>query len=351
MTGEKTQQKTEAEYRKVPMLSSSDLRDFSTDRKKFFKEKILGEKEPEDYNKAMLIGNLVHCLLLEPETFDSKFFMSICEKPPTGLMLAFTEALYKHTVASLDEDNIVTEDFDTLSDKAYEDSEFKITKEAVLKKFTSPNKNTGEKPESYYNQLLEARLQGLQVACVDDITIAEKIVKQIKEDEFAGPIFEEHTDTESFNEMKMEGFDVYGIQMKGMMDRVVINHKDKTIQLYDLKVVYDPINFIREYWLKKAAYMQALVYFEGLLTWRGKEYPDYEVLLPIFVAAHSGCFYKPLQYKLSKEKIFEAKDGFTVNDRYYPGVQEVIEDITFAQDNNSWNISKKDYENLGIREI
>ncbi len=354
MTGDKITHKTEAEYRKVPMLSASDLRQFSTDRKAFFQEKILGEKREEDYNKAILIGNLVHCLLLEPQEFDNKFYMSICEKPPTGLLLAFTEALYKHTVLSLDENNVVTEDFDSLSDKAYVDSEFKISKEAVLKNFTTPNKKTGEIPENYYKQLLEARLQGLEVACVDDITIAEKIVKQLREDEFVGGIFEDTEDTQSFNEQKIEGFEVDGIQMKGMLDRIVVNHKDKTLQIYDLKVVYDPINFMREYYLKKAAYIQGYIYRIGLLSGKldlGFDYSDYKHLPPIFLCAHSGCFYKPIQYKMSMNSLLAANIGFDVAQRHYPGVGDIIQDILFAQEKGEWNISLKDYLTNGVREI
>lgn len=354
MTGEKLQVKTEAEYRKVPMLSASDLRQFSTDRKAFFQEKILGEKKEEEYNKAILIGNLVHCLLLEPQEFDKKFYMSICEKPPTGMLLAFTEALYRHTVASLDEQGIVTEEFDVLSDKAYVDSEFKISKEAVLKNFTTANKKTGEIPENYYKQLLEARLQGLEVACVDDITIAEKVVKQVREDEFAGKIFEEDPDIQCFNEQKIEGFEIFGLEMKAMLDRIVVNHKSKIIQIYDLKVVYDPINFEREYWLKKAAYIQAYIYYYALRSGvvdLGFSYDGYIMVAPIFLCAHSGCFYKPLQYEMDHKGLGVAEKGFTKNDRYYPGVQEIIEDIKFAQKTGNWTISKEDYKNLGIRKI
>lgn len=219
MTGEKKEKLSENQYRSIPLLSASDLRSFSIDRLKFYKEKILGEKREEEYNKAILLGNLGHCLILEPEKFDDKFFMSICSTPPTGMLLTFTEALYKHTVMSMNEDGEVTEDFGNLVDLAYEDSGFKITKEAVLKKFTEPNKKSGETAEQYYKQLREAKTKNLEVACVDDITIAEKAVNLVLHDEFTGPIFEEREGCEYCNEQQIEGFTVEGLEMKAMLDK------------------------------------------------------------------------------------------------------------------------------------
>lgn len=351
MTGEKKEVRSEKEYRALDLLSASDLRSFSIDRLKFYKEKILGEKREEEYNKSILIGNLGHCLLLEPEKFDDKFFMSICSTPPTGMLLAFTEALYKHTVLSMDERGVVTEEMSVLVDRAYEDSGFKITKEAVLKKFTEPNKKSGETAEQYYEQLREAKTKNLEVACTDDINIAEKAIQLIRSDEFVGPIFEDSEDEQSFNEQQIEGFKIGDLEMKAMLDKIKVNHKTKTIQIYDLKFVYDVINFKREYWLKKQAYIQGYVYWKALMSRvldLGFDYSEYEILPPIFVVAHSGCFYRPLQYRMSVGDLEKAEYGFTENDRDYRGVAEIIDDIIWCQENQIWNISKTHYGDRGI---
>ena len=51
----KGQLKTEKEYRAVKMDSSSSLKEFSVNRKKYYKKYILGEKdvEEEDSNSEM----------------------------------------------------------------------------------------------------------------------------------------------------------------------------------------------------------------------------------------------------------------------------------------------------------
>ena len=65
--------KTEATYRAVNLDSSSSLKEFSTNRRKYHKKYILGEKVEDDDTKAATIGRVVETLLLEPEEFDNRF--------------------------------------------------------------------------------------------------------------------------------------------------------------------------------------------------------------------------------------------------------------------------------------
>ena len=102
------QTKTEAQYRAVIMDSSSSLKEFSTNRKKYHKKYILNENVEEDDNKAATTGRVVETLLLEPEEFDNRFHMSIVTSAPTAMMLDFVEALYKHSAAATNEDGVLT---------------------------------------------------------------------------------------------------------------------------------------------------------------------------------------------------------------------------------------------------
>lgn len=68
--------RTEAQYRAVVMDSSSSLKDFSTDRKKYYKKYFLGEKVEDKDSSAANMGRIVETLLMEPHLFDDKFYMS-----------------------------------------------------------------------------------------------------------------------------------------------------------------------------------------------------------------------------------------------------------------------------------
>ena len=132
ITGES---KTEALYRAKAIDSSSSLKDFSMDRKKYYRKYIMGETVEEKDNLAATMGRIVETLLMEPELFDDKFYMSACVSAPTGLMLSFIEALYKFTKEATDENGNVTRSFEDISKDAYAESGFKIKYDAVIAKF------------------------------------------------------------------------------------------------------------------------------------------------------------------------------------------------------------------------
>ena len=106
---------TESQYRATLLDSSSSLKDFATNRKKYYKKYILSEEVEEEETKAIVTGQVVETLLLEPELFDKKFYMSACASSPSGLMEKFVEALYKYTKGSTNEEGRVMRDFSDIS--------------------------------------------------------------------------------------------------------------------------------------------------------------------------------------------------------------------------------------------
>src|SRR5690349_15254125 len=164
--------RTEKEYRAVEMDSSSSLKEFSLDRKKYYKKYVKGEKvEEEEQTKAAVVGQIVETLLFEKDTFDNKFYMSSLAKAPTGKMLDFVEALYKRTREATDDDGNVTKEFKELAAEAHKDSGFDWKLDVVLGKFI------GRGPEIYYKEIRNVRSKGLTVVTVDDVTNAERIVE------------------------------------------------------------------------------------------------------------------------------------------------------------------------------
>lgn len=330
--------RTEKEYRKLDRLSASDLRLFAKDRKKFFKTVVMKEEEweEEEYSKSLLVGSIVHTLLLEPQNFDTKYLMSICTTPPTGLMLAFVEALYKYTKINT-ENGEVTKDFKYLAEEAYRESGFKITLDAVLKKFIGSN------AEDYYNEIRQARSLGKTVVCVDDLSIAEKIVNNLESHPFTGSIFKD--DEHSMSEVKIEDYEIDGVELKSMIDRLEEDTTNQIVQPYDLKVVWDNQNFYREYYLKRRADIQGFVYWKAVKS----RYPEHEINPPIFIVADSSNFYAPLKYRMTQEDLSKAYFGFVDNGRYYIGVKDILDEIKWAQETGSWTYTKEIYENEGYK--
>ena len=344
----KGQVKTEANYRAKAIDSSSSLKEFSMDRKKYYRKYILGESVEDKDTQAATIGRVVETLLLEPHLFDEKFYMSACATAPTGLMLAFVEALYKFTKEATDDNGNVTRSFEDISKDAYTESGFKIKYDAVIGKFV------GSDAEIFYNEIRKVRSQNLTVITTEDVSNAEKIVEELRNN----PVTKDVVNLVSsprytvHNQLQVEGYEVDDHKFKSMMDKVIVDHEQRTIQVYDLKCTWSVENFLEEYYLYRRAYIQAYLYFWAAFKFRDDYKLDgYRVDPPMFIVCDSTNYYNPLIYTLSHGDLEDAYNGFTHKNREYVGVQDLIEDLKWALENNVWNISRENSINNGLVNI
>ena len=345
----KGQVKTEANYRAKSIDSSSSLKEFSMDRKKYYRKYILGESVEDKDTQAATIGRVVETLLLEPELFDEKFYMSACASAPTSLMLAFVEGLYKFTKEATDENGNVTRSFEDISKDAYAESGFKIKYDAVIGKFV------GSDAEIYYNEIRKVRGQNLTVVTTEDVTNAEKIVEELRNN----PVTKDVVNLVSsprytvYNQLQVEGYTLDGHEFKSMMDKVVVDHEACTIQVYDLKCTWSVENFLEEYYLYRRAYIQALLYYKAALHFMNntEDIRGYRVEPPRFIVCDSTNYYNPLIYTLSDKDLEDAYNGFTHKNREYTGVAKLITDLKWALENNIWNISRENSINNGLVNI
>lgn len=344
--------RTEANYRAIYLDSSSSLKDFCLDRKKYFKKYIMNEDVEDKDTQAALMGRVVETLLMEPELFDSRFYMSACSEPPTANMLKFVEALYTHTKEATADDGQVTKSFEEISKLAYADSGYKIKYEVVISKFV------GTDAEIYYDEIRRVRGNGLSVVTTQDIANAEKIVQELR----TNPVTKDLVNLISSprysvrNQLQIEGYKVGGHLFKSMMDKVVIDHQEKTIQVTDLKCVWAVENFYDEYYLYRRAYIQAYLYYRAAMEmtkpgWGNEDLSEYKVLPPQFLVCDSTNYFNPLIYRLTYDDLADALLGFEHKDRKYVGVKDLIEDLQWALENNVWNMSRKNYLNNGIVNI
>jgi len=342
--------KTEGNYRAVYLDSSSSLKDFSLDRKKYFRKYILNEPVEEKDSQAIKMGKLVETMLLEPLRFDELFYMSACASTPTALMLEFVEALYRHTRDAIGEDGKLTKNFEELSKLAYEESGFKIKYEAVLTKFV------GTDNQIYYDELVKVRTNGLLVVTLDDTTKAEQIVEELKVNFVTKEILTRINSQRwtVIDQCQVENYKIDDHPFKSMMDKATVDHQERTIQVDDLKVVWAVDNFYEEYYLYRRAYIQGYLYWRAanhMTTDLNSEYYGYRALPPRFIVCDSTNYFNPLIYVMSEDDLKDAYLGFEYKGRTYPGVQEIIENLTWAIDNNVWNMSRENYLNNGIVNI
>ena len=339
------QTRTEAQYRAVIMDSSSSLKEFSENRKKYHKKYVLNEKVENEDSKASIMGRLVETLLMEDHLFDSKFHMSVVNAAPTAMMLDFVEALYKHTTEATNEDGVLTRNFEEICKDAHADSGFKIKLDAVLNKFM------GSDAEVYYKEIREVRSKGLTVVTTQDVTNAEKIVTELKTNMFTAEIVNllNSAQYSVHNQLQVEGYKINDHMFKSMMDKVIVDHNEKTVQVYDLKCTWSVENFYSEYYLYRRAYIQGFLYHKAAESWASEMgYGDYEILLPRFIVCDSTNYANPLVYAMTQDSMNNALEGFEYKGREYRGVAQLIGDLNWALDNDVWNISRENHINNGV---
>lgn len=329
---------TDQQYFQMELDSSSSLKLFSDDRRKYYRKYILKEELREnetEETKALKTGNLVDCLLLNEEEFDQKFYVTKSPKEPSGKMLAFTNALFKHTRENTDDEGIIQATFEELCKLAYEDSKYDRSLENVISNF----KKSGA--EEYFVE--KRKSFGKSIITEQDYTNATNIVNELKSNDFTYDIFRRSDN--KMTQFVVEEFDLFGLKMKCKMDLVTFDHKLKTIQIDDVKITYSVENFKRDYFLYRKAYIQAFVYMKAM-EFAKKElgYEQYMVLPPRFIVADSINYYAPLVFNCTQKTMQDAENGFVEFGYQYPGVRNLVKDLLWAKKNNVWRISRENYE-------
>lgn len=64
---------TAADYFAIERMSNSKLKLFRTNRRKFFLQHVAKTLPPDEPSEAMQLGTLLHCLLLEPDEYASRY--------------------------------------------------------------------------------------------------------------------------------------------------------------------------------------------------------------------------------------------------------------------------------------
>jgi len=340
------EQVSEKEYRAVKLDSSSSVKDFSSDRRKYYRKYILNETVKEKEVKAAITGQVVETLLLEPDLFDDKFYMSSCVSIPTHAMLSFVEAMYKCTKEHMAEDGTVDATFEEISRAAHEESDFKLKYEAVINKFADSD------AAIYFEEICTVRENNLTVINAQDVQNAQKIVDELRENPITAPIvnLSSSQNITVLDQYTIFDYEIDGVNCKSMLDRIIINHTTKKIKPFDLKCTWSVENFLNEYFLYRRSYIQAYFYNEACLHLikTTPELTGYTVEPLKFIVCDSINYFSPLVYEMNQETLKQAYEGFSHNQKKYPGVKEILSNLKWAKENDIWNIPQSAHSTNGL---
>lgn len=341
---------TEREYRKLKRLSYSAIKVFADNRMKYYKEYEAGYKIEQEDSEALTVGSVADCLELEPEDFDNRFVVATVNKP-TGQMGDFTDFLFRRLKECLSVDGVVTRSMNSLMREAYEDVAFDRNGERIAFKRKTFEQVVDEFANGagveFHNQQ-RATLEKTLISPSDQEQ-AEKVLTLARNHRNTRNLLALRTGTryQVINQLKML-FHLEGIETKGMIDKVIIDHDRQIIQPFDMKTTYSPETFMYNY-LKYRYYIQAAVYDEGLHHWMNDlSLAGYEIKPMKFIVLDSNAVMDPIIHTCTLDNLVQANEGFTDRGKYYRGVYDLVDDIAWHRENDIWTASRENYEAKGI---
>lgn len=338
-------QNTITDYRQIDRLSYSALKMFYEDRKKFKtlfidkdEEAIKKHKEELDKSDYIRMGNIVDVILTDTDNFYKYFVITKATKP-SGQMLTLVDFLYEFTLKDT-ENGVVSSTFEERFEKAYE-----ALKESNGGKLQSKLETFAGRFEAeglpYFKEKLDSI--GKTIITTDEDVIAQAIVESLK----TSIGTKELVNAEGLTKYPIL-FDVGDIPMKMEADKIIFDHENKTISLFDYKITSFVESFIWDGFLKKSYYIQAALYRFGLEQWKETtEFKDYKVENMKFIVADQKNYYAPLVYETTDDHYQQGWLGFKVGNKYYKGINTLLENYKFALKENRWNISEENYSNKG----
>ena len=138
----------------------------------------------------------------------------------------------------------------------------------------------------------------------EEYDIISQIVMSLRTNEYTAMYFQQSSNTEIQYQVDIY-FDYEGVECKALLDMVIINHQDNTIQPIDIKTMgEDTLNFASS--LRKRRYdIQAAFYTEALKS----VYPGYTILPFKFIVESTTNIGNPIVYTLDESLLEIGKFG------------------------------------------
>jgi hypothetical protein len=337
---------TEKEYRADKALSYSAIKVFRDSYKNYYKKFILGEYIEQELTTSIMLGSLVDCKLFSSEEFDNRYTIASINKPK-GQMGEFCDELYKNTlkyVNSFGELQIAFVDiFQESLEVLKKEDKFKgKTIEHVLKLFKEEKENEYGiliSPEMYYS---ECRSNfGKITVDAGLLQIADKIMESLQNSEYTREVInQQNTSNIEICTQCPIFFDwITGVKCKALFDKLLIDHKEQTIKVFDLKVSYTIDNFEDNYF-KSGYWLQAGFYFQAAkeLQKSRPELKDYKIGFN-FIVADSSLSSIPVIFTTDYENILQSLNGFEYRGKTHKGLGKLISEIKWHTENNIWDRS------------
>lgn len=323
------------DYYKEKKVSSSSLSWFETSPKIF--RMMMDQEIDEEYKSFYDKGQQYHMYILEPEQFDKEYTFLDYESPKSKQQKDFCDTLARLKKGKKEEKLV----------KAYKSSySTKESDEKILEKAKLLEKDfknyinfikisplyTKVLPNSALYQLNEAKTEILNHKKAKELLFNEK-----------NSVFGNSDELFIKNEFEIYWEYPGNIQCKSMLDRVIIDHKNKKIILIDLKTTSHMSDF-KEKFIEYKYYRQLAFYWLAIqwyyLNELKMELNEYSAETYIVAISTKN----PTEIKVFKVSEPQLSQGLNE-------IIKLMEEIKWHYENNLWDYTRKYHEGDGIEII
>lgn len=142
-----------------------------------------------------------------------------------------------------------------------------------------------------------------------------------------------------------------GFLIRGILDLISIDHKNKIVYFTDLKTGKDPAIEFENSFIKWRYYFQGAIYTlasEQIIRSLGIRDYKLEKFQFLYISKSDKT---PLLYKMTDKWISAAMNGFNINRYVYKGINELIDEIRWCWENKEYIVPKYIVENNGVVDI
>lgn len=309
-------------------LSFSRLSDFDRNGPKALEKRTITKSH------ALMIGSLVDDMINENININDIYYRFDGQKP--------SATLGKLT-------NIILDNYNQLPSKqkvleiVKNNNFWSSTKDEEKLKLKYDDTQFWDYLKSMYNS------KGRIVVTTPDFILADELSIIVKTHNFTKHIFEKRNKKQIYYQQQFE-ITYNGIILKGIIDIIIVDNKNKTITLIDLKTGKDDsLDFINSF-IKYRYYLQESIYikaFESICKSLNLN-PELYTLKPFNFLYISKSERVPLLYEVPEKWHNAALNGFTTSYGYeYRGLNKLIEDVKWHLDNKVFDMPRKIYDTEG----
>jgi hypothetical protein len=336
------------EYREINALNQSILKKILQSPQAFLAARNKQEKREESIEEHFIFGSILDLMLTgTKQEFDGKYAVVDDSIKCTDSIKLVVDSIIEEA------NNLGTDLTDVTLDSI---------KDVILQHCKYTNYSATWKDETRVNKIIELGTKYFEeVKCtigkiiISDSEYAKAVACKmaLMSDKYTREfvVKKDKPNRDILDKFIIE-FEWQGYNIKGELDRVIIDHNDKTIIPIDFKTTGKSVlGFNSDFWYYRYDF-QAAVYKYGLTLHDDiAKYldQDYKISDFLYIVVEKNLIHSPMIFRVNQRVIDIGFSGGTLsNGKSLDGFTQAIERYKYAEENTAWEYPVEYYENEGV---